>query len=296
MTLTVMLPMTFKLDAIDKFSKDVVAPDGNPRDSVYLFDFARLNFIDGSGYTVLSNTLAWLQSHKVVCRFTNYANLTRLAIVYLDDCGFFRQHLGGVLRRGSSLRETTLPCTHVENARAFSWIEHQFSPWAASILGVTYGNLSSLRSCLKEVFNNIGDHSSKNTGFVHAQHYPTVRHLKITVSDFGVGIPNTIRRSFGDMSDAAAIAHAAKEGVTSQSRPNNMGAGLNYLIDRVTDDDGSVLIHSLSGNLACYTDRNRQIRKPSVGRGTYPGTLVDITLDTRLFVGDDDDDRGEVEW
>lgn len=163
-------------------------------------------------------------------------------------------------------------------------------------LNATYGELSSLRTCLKELFNNIAAHSSKSTGFVHVQHYPNVRQIKITVSDFGVGIPSTIRRRFGLMTDAAAIAHAALEGVTSQSTPNNMGAGLNYLIDRVTADDGSVVIHSLSGTLACYRDKGKALRRSSAAKGRYPGTLVDITIDTRLFVGDENDARGDVEW
>jgi hypothetical protein len=98
------------------------------------------------------------------------------------------------------------------------------------------------------------------------------------------------------MPDAAAIAHAAKEGVTSQSTPNNMGAGLNYLIDRITADEGSVVIHSLSGTLNCFSERGKQIRRAAGARGRYPGTLVDITIDTRLFTGDEDDYRGDVEW
>jgi hypothetical protein len=68
------------------------------------------------------------------------------------------------------------------------------------------------------------------------------------------------------------------------------------LIDVITANDGSVSMHSFSGSLNCFRGRNDQPeRRAFTGNGTYPGTLVDITLDTRLFVGDDDE-RVEVEW
>lgn len=91
---------------------------------------------------------------------------------------------------------------------------------------------------------------------------------------------------------------AATEGVTSKSQPNNMGAGLNYLLDCVSGNGGEVTIHSQSGFLKCYEDRrNGQVRKAFNRSGRYPGTLVDVSLDTRLFQGDDPDETdGVIEW
>lgn len=295
MTRVVRLPPNFRLNAIDRFTQDIVAANGRPLDRAYIFDFSRLNFIDGSGYTVLSNTLAWLKTQGCSSKFANVDANQSNAIKYLDDCGFFRTTIQRYLSGSSCVRSTTLPCAPIKAVRGFSWIENHLSPFLQHELEVSYGSLSSVRACVKELINNIGDHSDQDTGFIHAQHYPNLRSVKITVSDFGVGIPATIRARFGDMSDGEAIRMAAEEGVTSQSRPNNMGAGLNFLIDCVTSNEGSVLIHSLSGSLACSRERGKQIRRPSNGRGRYPGTLVDITLDTRLLEGDDDE-RGEVEW
>jgi len=150
---------------------------------------------------------------------------------------------------------------------------------------------------LKEVFNNVSDHSTQTTGFIHVQHYPNLHKVKITISDFGVGIPFTIKRQFGEMTDAKAIYMAAEEGVTSRSQPNNMGAGLNYLLDCVSSNGGEVMLHSQSGFLRCHEEKGRQIRKAFNKAGRYPGTLVDISLDDRLFRGDDfDDDLGVIEW
>ena len=295
MTKTVIIPQVFRLNAIDRFTREIVDNNGRPTDQDYIFDFSRLSFIDGSGYTVLSNTIAWLKFHRAKIKIVKIDGANRPGIQYLDDCGFFRSTLQKTLRGDAAIRSTTIPCTSVENAKAFSWIEHKLSPWLEYELNTNYASLASLRSAVKELFNNIGDHSAQQTGFVHAQHYPNVREIRITVSDFGVGIPTTIKNRFGDMSDAHAITLAAREGVTSQSRPNNMGAGLNYLIDSVTGDRGSVVIHSLSGSLVCNDEGGRQVRREATTRGSYPGTLVEIALDTRLFEGDDDE-RGDVEW
>lgn len=99
------------------------------------------------------------------------------------------------------------------------------------------------------------------------------------------------------MNDGEAIIHATKEGVTAKSQPNNMGAGLSYLVDTVLGNRGIVRFHSLSGNLTCETDnRGKRRLRTRNGCGHYPGTLIELELDTRLFVGDEDDDRVDFEW
>lgn len=294
MATTVAVPATFDLQALYRFTRQIVGYNG-PTDDCFIFDFERLNFIDGTGYTVLSNTLGWLLNRGVICKFANFNKLNRPGILYLDDCGFFERYLENALRPSAACRSTTIPCTAVEHANAHGWIEQRLSPWMSNILDVSYDGLTSVRTCVKELFNNIVDHSEQNTGFVHAQHYPNNKTLKITVSDFGVGIPTTIRERFGAMTDAAAIALASREGVTAKSQPNNMGAGLALLIDRITGCDGKVRLHSLSGNLYCFRDSKGMSKQSSVGNGSYPGTLVDIAIDTRLFVGDEED-RVDLEW
>jgi hypothetical protein len=294
MATTIFIPSVFRMDAIDKFTRDIVDSDGKPIDKNFSFDFSRLSFIDGSGLTVLNNTIAWIKDNNCRLEIVSNSN-TSDGIRYLDDCGFFGLHLKKKIFFDSKPRKTTLPCVSVSNANSFSWIENNLSPWLEWVLYTSNSSLGSIRACMKELFNNILDHSHKNTGFIHAQHYPTSHNIKITVSDFGVGIPHTITQSFGPMNDAQAIFHAAKEGVTSQSRPNNMGAGLNFLIDCITSNDGTVTVHSRRGHLFCRRYRGNQERNPRLTKGSYPGTLVEISLDTRMFQGDDDE-RGELEW
>jgi len=290
------LPANFTASALYRFTRDIVGPNLSPSADAIDLDFSAANFIDGTGYTVLSNTVEWLLYHGVALRFLSFTNLTRPAIVYLDDCGFFARYAGEALRLGAACRPSTMPCTAVEHAHSFAWLENTFSPWLGSELKCTHGALGSIRTCVKELFHNINDHSAQSTGFVHCQHYPTKREIRITVSDFGRGIPTTIRERFGDMSDHMAILHASQEGVTAKTKPNNMGAGLNYLIDTVAANLGTVSIFSLSGSLYTFCGKGGEPeRRAHSGNGNYPGTLVDIALDTRLFVGDEEE-RVEVEW
>lgn len=292
----VLLPMNFQMNAISKFASQIVSLDGNPVSKEIAFDFSKLNFIDGSGYTVLSNAIEWLLANDVHVRIKNFERRDNHAIQYLDDCGFFYKYVKQRLRSDAKTRDSTLPCAYIEHSHGFSWVENKLSPWLEWKLRKSKGQMASIRTCVKEVLNNIADHSSVNTGFVHAQHYPTVNSIKITTSDFGRGIPNTIRSRYGAMTDTDAIKLAVQNGVTSQSRPNNMGAGLSYLVDTVVANRGIVRFHSLTGNLTCLCDnRGDLIQQARKGTGLYPGALIEIELDTRLFFGDEDD-RTDFEW
>jgi hypothetical protein len=291
----VTLPPTFDISAIDRFASELVRPDLTPKHHEVALDFKRLNFIDGSGITVLTNTLSWLQTKHVKMRFYNFDDLRRHPIAYLDDCGFFQKHLGSPLSFDSRIRPTTLPCMSLETARAFSWIEHRFSPWFEHEIGCSHSASASLRTCIKELFHNIDDHSSLNTGFVHAQHYPNNRTVRVTVSDFGVGIPHTIRSRYPGVSDHQAILEAIEEGVTAKSKSNNMGIGLNYLVETILENRGQVRIRSHGGALLSSIYRRKRDHKAWSTKAVYPGTLVEFSLDTRLFEGDTDE-RGTVEW
>ncbi|WP_395390914.1 hypothetical protein WBP07_10145 [Novosphingobium sp. BL-8A] len=294
--LVVNLPQNFQMNAVSKFTSQIVGFSGEPLDDVVVFDFEKLNFIDGNGYTVLSNSIGWLASKGVEVRFRRFNHPNNHAVQYLDDCGFFLKYAKCQVRSSAKVRDTTVPCIHIQQQQSFSWVERRLSPWLEWTLGVGYGQVASIRTCVKEVLNNIADHSKVSTGFVHAQHYPNTKNIKIITSDFGEGIPNTIRNRYGPMSDFEAILHATKNGVTAQSQPNNMGAGLSYLVDTVLANGGVVRLHSLTGNLTCRCDnRGRMQQHRGRGSGLYPGTLIEIELDTRLFVGDDDD-RADFEW
>ncbi|WP_375428847.1 ATP-binding protein [uncultured Sphingomonas sp.] len=297
MTTTVNLPSNFNYGSMYAFTAAIVSANGVPRDREFTFDFGRLQFIDGSGLTVFCNTLEWLYSHDVKVTFQNHVDVSSDSIRYLDDCGFFERHLGRKLRTSASVRGTTLPFMRVAHADAHGWLEYDFTPWMSGVFGVPHGALASVRTCVKEVFNNIIDHSTQNIGFVHVQHYPKINRVRVTVSDFGKGIPSNIKTSFPALDDGAAILEATKPGFTTKSTPRNMGVGLDFLIESVTGNKGSVSIYSFKGAVTCHRNASGVMqRHSSLGNGSYPGTLVELSLPTDCFVGDDVEEEEEMSW
>lgn len=163
-------------------------------------------------------------------------------------------------------------------------------------LGVPGAGLGSLRTCVKELFNNIIDHSTQENGFIHVQHHPNSGLIHIAVSDFGKGIPSNIRARFGAMSDGEAIRRASQPGVTTKSVPGNQGIGLDFLIDNVTGNRGHLSIYSFSGSLHCHVSSPGNVaRTVQVSSASYPGTLVNIWLNPDTFVGDDVQEE-TLEW
>jgi anti-sigma regulatory factor (Ser/Thr protein kinase) len=62
---------------------------------------------------------------------------------------------------------------------------------------------------------------------VFPRHYPEDNNIHIAISDFGMGIPDTVRRVKPEIKDdCKAIPQAVIDGFTSQSTPRNRGPGL----------------------------------------------------------------------
>jgi anti-sigma regulatory factor (Ser/Thr protein kinase) len=196
----------------------------------------------------------------------------------------------------AQIRNTTLPFQPIEHTRVHSWLEFTFSRWMCGKLGVTHGGLASLRAVIKDLFQNVVDHSTLQNGFIHVQQYPKVNQIGISISDFGCGIPANVKKENPGLDDAEAIMQASMEGFTTKSVPNNMGLGLDNLIRNVTGNEGSVSIYSYRGVLHCSRDiKGITRRTKKMCDSAYPGTLIDIRLDTTRFEGDFEEE-GDMEW
>jgi anti-sigma regulatory factor (Ser/Thr protein kinase) len=295
MTNTIWLPANFNFGKIHDLCRHIVNVHGLPSADTYTFDFQYLRFIDGVGLTVLANTIEWLQLHDVSITFVNF-NLKSASIQYLDDCGFFEKYHGQKLRQSAAIRQTTLPFQEVAHASAHNWLENQFSDWMATRLGVPANSLGSLRSVVKELFHNIKDHANLENGFVHVQHYPNDGDICITVSDFGRGIPATIRQKLPELDDAEAILWALQEGNSVKSQPRNMGAGLPILVRNVLSDGGIIRLCSFYGQVICTSETDGQMtERLSLRDASYPGTLIDIRIRISRFTGDEIEE-GDMSW
>jgi hypothetical protein len=156
--------------------------------------------------------------------------------------------------------------------------------------------LYEVKTCLSELFNNIKDHTQFDIGSIFVQHYPNENRVSISLSDFGLGIPEKVKETVPGLSDSAAIVQAVQEGFTSRSTPGNAGLGLDYLLRTVVGtNDGAVTIFSLGGIVEFQKKDGKICHKVLQNVGFCPGTTIDINLRTDLIEWIPQE-REELEW
>lgn len=298
--LTINIPYSFKAITMYAFIDSVIDSDMNPRDNEIIFSFHNLGFIEPSGVTILSNLIEWLKKRKVNVRFAypTDSNMTPTqGIKYLDDSQFFKHYLGKNITKNASVRSTTNPIKLIDYDQSYMWLEKEFITWLSRNLNVKPTNLADVKVSFGEIFNNIRDHANEITGCIFAQHYPNKEKLIISISDFGVGIPSTIRREYPNLSDEECLEKAIEEGVSSKSTPKNRGAGLITLLQNVVINyGGTVQIRSYSGVLSVSRNKSNEfVLYSNRTRRKYPGTFIEIIFNTSNFI-DLNDNEEEFEW
>ncbi|MFD2172445.1 ATP-binding protein [Tumebacillus lipolyticus] len=293
--LVVTFPYRLKRDTMYDLLNQVINADNYPRDYEIHFDFTRLGFIEPVGVTVLANLVEWLMKLGVQVVFKH--NIFRDSNKYLDDSLFFEKYLLQKLHHTSTPRATTIPLQAVTYQSSYQWLDW-FIQWLSQRLSMNMASLLNIRTCMEEIFNNIKDHSKENLGCVFAQHFPQKESgiVSIAISDFGVGIPVTMAQRYYGLTDSQAISQATMLGVSSQTTPQNRGAGLGVLINNVVlNNRGNVYIHSNHGILNCKYNSGGVDRITQNTSGYYPGTLIEIEMrtDTIEYVHDDGE---EFEW
>jgi signal transduction histidine kinase len=256
------------------------------------FDFSRVDFVESVGIVILSNLIEWLRKRNVTISYVNCDPMRR-AIGYLDDVGFFSTYWGKPLTQKAQLRDTTFPFRSLMCIDSHQWIDGNIFPWLANKLEVTENSLAEFKTVVREIFNNIADHSEENVGCMHVQWHPNIKRVKIAVSDFGIGIPTEIRKVAEVKNDAVALKMATTQGFSSK-KGRNMGAGLSYLIDNVVGlNKGWVSIYSGAGQITF--NHVTSVANLALKQGIYPGTLISMILRTDNIVGDAEEVE-EVQW
>ncbi|HDR7703061.1 TPA: ATP-binding protein [Bacillus cereus] len=254
-----------------------------PRDTTVIFNFQNLQFIEPVGITILGNLFQWLMKNGVECSIRTPSDIqNNYSLKYLDDSLFFERYIGRKLRTFASPRNTTIPLKLVSYAESYSFLELTFSNWLSNRLNVTVESVADIKASLGEIFNNIRDHAQENSGCFFAQHYPNKdgeNTVQIAISDFGVGIPYNIQQQRPSLNDGEALALAVVHGFSTQTTPQNRGAGLAYLLAHVVNNNqGSMYIHSNHGILSCRAGNTAPNVEYEVSTSYYPGTLIELTL------------------
>lgn len=137
---------------------------------------------------------------------------------------------------------------------------------------------------LSEMCDNAATHGRSDHGlFVAAQSY-SGRRCEIAIGDCGIGIPNHMRRHYGDdgRDDGEVIAHATEERV-SGTGSSHRGFGYHHTIEKLLAPavtDGRVRVWAGTGRFNFRSHAGREtVRKHSVWDHATEGTWVYVSAE-----------------
>ncbi|MDF1511520.1 ATP-binding protein, partial [Robertmurraya sp. DFI.2.37] len=87
-----------------------------------------------------------------------------------------------------------------------------------------------------------------------------------------------------------------ENGFSTESTPGNRGAGLNNILTSVlTDNKGTIHIHSNKGIIDCTYGNNEINTHSYAAKGFYPGTFIEIVLNTQNIFNIENEEE-DFEW
>lgn len=127
-----------------------------------------------------------------------------------------------------------------------------------------------LRLGLVELLSNIEVHSRTRMGVVAVQRYTDGR-VRIAVGDGGIGIPNALRGTVGDLPDDEVVLRALQPDVTS--RVGRGGLGLPMLVDAIHETRGYMVIRSGRAHIRVRSREEIAARCDCI---PIPGTQIEV--------------------
>ena len=291
----IIIPQKFRKTQFPLILSDIVSFDGEIIPDEITFDFSKLNFIWPAGVVFLSNVILWLENNNKLVYYKGLDNYNQ-TISYLDDSLFFEQHCGMKLKPSSSIRNTTCTLKKISRSESHNWLEQHLIPWLSSTTHLSEASFHKIKVCVLEIFNNIEDHADLDIGNLFIQHFPKKDVIIISAADFGAGIPAVVRKKCPSLCDSEAIILATKEGFTTKSTPRNRGAGLDIIIDNITEyNKAEVTIYSRNG-MVTFSRGGEGIRHSvREGIGFCPGTTFEISIPVKSIINVSDETE-DLEW
>lgn len=152
--------------------------------------------------------------------------------------------------------------------------------WLGSGKGVTLSQAlrAEIVGKVVEIYVNAFEHGASPIGVISCgQHYPNLKETKLTVIDFGVGIPTTVRQYLKRprMPSANALEWAFQTGNTTKTGAGiGRGMGLGLLESFIRANHGHLEIFSHDG----YVLIDEHQRLFTKRQSSFEGTLVNISL------------------
>ncbi len=132
-----------------------------------------------------------------------------------------------------------------------------------------------------EIYANAFEHGQSPIGiFSCGQRYPKHHELKLTVVDFGVGVPSNVRLFFRHdpraqfLSAASCLKWAFQRGTTTRPNGTSRGMGLDLLKEFVKLNKGKLEVFSHEGYAIIDKEHEQFMNRATF----FEGTLINITF------------------
>lgn len=151
-------------------------------------------------------------------------------------------------------------------------------------------DLSPVQLSITEACYNTLDHANANGNAFSFVKYDSNTHiLSVAVCDFGIGIANSVKGKYPDVSDEEALRMAISANFTVGTKSYNAGMGLDVIKNSVTDDMNLTII----SNMAFLISDSRTTRTGSLDF-SFGGTLLEYDMNLSKYDNNDDELLDEV--
>ena len=147
-------------------------------------------------------------------------------------------------------------------------------------LNLSQGIRGSLKLSFNETITNVMDHSESKIGYyVCAQSYPEENQLIVCITDPGIGILSSLKKSplYSRLrNDCSAIEKSVEEGVSS--RDSAAGLGLNHILKFAKVNEGKVYIVSGLGKVMWDFRGGHARLLKTKNKQSFQGTIINIII------------------
>ncbi len=213
------------------------------------------------------------------------------AIGLVDFC---KGNYTGTNTIGTISKYTAMPIERLARERMPEYISATQQYFQNFFLGKDLGMLNVV---LAELLNNAYDHAHSDLGaYVFCQYYPNIGAIKISVADFGIGIPHSVNnyrltKKEKELSQIDSVKWAVKENMTTKSIPQNMGKGLDLLNTFMKSSGNRWQLYSDDVLLRGGSPSNRYEENPIAH---FKGTIAQISIQVESL--QDKAEENDFDW
>jgi len=241
------------------------------------FDFSRCGFLRQNAVAFIAGLAHLIKRRSGVATF-NWDSMREDIRTNLGKNGFLTTFGHG----GSFWTGNTIPYREDLVFDKKNIIDYLKIDWLGrGWVSVSNGLRDAIVGTVLEIYINAFEHSESPVGISSCgQHYPNLHVLKLSVVDFGVGIPSNVRFFFKDnprveiFNATACLKWAFERGTTTKPNGTSRGMGLDLLKEFVKLNKGRLEIFSHEGYALIDETRETFVNR----RTFFEGTLVNITF------------------